>query len=89
MKSYFITEKKRLYKETEKIQNIVYNNNILLWCTKSALKVFNLETKAMLLKKDLTPYIIDNNKENISIECYLFNNLLSVIYEKNIFLFII
>ena len=82
MKSYFITEKKRLYKETEKIQTIVYDNNILLWCTKSALKVFNLETKAMLLKKDLTPYIIDNNKENISIECFLFNNLLSVIYEK-------
>ena len=82
MKSYFITEKKRLYKETEKIHTIVYNNNILLWCTKSALKVFNLETKAMLLKKDLTIYIIDNNKENISVECYLFNNLLSVIYEK-------
>ena len=51
MKSYFITEKKRLYKETEKIQTIVYNNNILLWCTKSALKVFNLKTKAILLKK--------------------------------------
>ena len=43
MNSYFLTEIKRLYKETEVIKKILYQNNILLWCTQSALKVFNLE----------------------------------------------
>ena len=36
MNSYFITEIKRLYKETDTIQKILYQNNILLWCTKYA-----------------------------------------------------
>ena len=49
MNSYFFTDIKKLYEEKEKIVNMVYKNNIFLWCTKSALKVFNLETKNMLL----------------------------------------
>ena len=89
MNSYFITEIKRLYKETDTIQKILYQNNILLWCTKYALKVFNLETKTMLLKTDFTTYLINNNKEDkIIIECFLYNNLLSVIYQqKYIFIY--
>ena len=88
MNSYFITEIKRLYKETDTIQKILYQNNILLWCTKNALKVFNLETKIMLLKTDLTNYFINNKEEKIVIECYLYNNLLSVIYQqKYIFIY--
>lgn len=82
MNSYFLTEIKRLYKETDKIQKILYQNNILLWCTKSALKVFNLETKNMLLKTDFTNYIINNNDEEISIDCHLYNNLLGLIYQR-------
>ena len=82
MNSYFLTEIKRLYKETEKIQKILFQKNILLWCTKSALKVFNLETKNMLLKTDFTNYIIKNNNEQICIECYLYNNLLGLIYQR-------
>ena len=80
MKSYFLTEIKRLYKETENIQKLIYQNNILLWCTKSALKVFNLETKTMLIKADLSNYIIPN--EDFHIECYLYKNLLGIIYQK-------
>ena len=88
MNSYFFTEITRLYKETETIQEIVYKNNILLWCTKSALKVFNLKNKNMILKKDLSNYIINKNSYIISIECYLYNNLLGLIYQnKYIFIY--
>jgi hypothetical protein len=87
MNSYFLTEIKRLYKETDIIEKILYQNNILLWCTKSALKVFNLEIKSMLLKTDLTNYTINNN-EKMLIECYLYNNLLGLIYQqKYIFIY--
>ena len=85
MNSYFLTEIKKLYKENEKIENILYNNNILLWCTKSFLKVFNLENKIMLLKKNFSNYFVTNEKSII--ECSLFGNLLSVIYQRK-YLFI-
>ena len=81
MNSYFLTEIKKLYKETEKIENLLYSNNILLWCTKSFLKVFNLEKKIMLLKKNFGNCYSINN-ENSIIECKLFGNLLTVIYER-------
>ena len=81
MNSYFLTEIKKLYKENEKIENILYSNNILLWCTKSFLKVFNLEKKIMLLKKSFGNCFADNNEKSI-IECNLFGNLLTVIYER-------
>ena len=88
MNSYFLTEIKRLYKETDKIQEIVYKNNILLWCTKIALKVFNLENKHMILKTDLSNYIINNNSNQCLVECYLYNNLLGLIYQqKYIFIY--
>ena len=88
MNSYFITEIRRIYKETEKIQQILFQNNILLWCTKSTLKVFNLETKIMLLKIDLTNYPINNDDDKIFFECYLFNKLLGLIYRhKYIFIY--
>ena len=88
MNSYFFTEIKRLYKETETIQEMIYKNNILLWCTKSALKVFNLENKHMLLRTDLTNYKINNNENQCLIECYLYNNLLGLIYQqKHIFIY--
>ena len=88
MNSYFLTEIKRLYKETDKIQEIVYKNNILLWCTKIALKVFNLENKHMILKTDLSNYIINNNSNQCFVECYLYNNLLGLIYQqKYIFIY--
>ena len=88
MNSYFLTEIKRLYKETDKIQEIVYKNNILLWCTKIALKVFNLENKHMILKTDLSNYIINNDSNQCLVECYLYNNLLGLIYQqKYIFIY--
>ena len=88
MNSYFLTEIKRLYKETDKIQEIVYKNNILLWCTKIALKVFNLENKHMILKTDLSNYIINNNSNQCLVEIYLYNNLLGLIYQqKYIFIY--
>ena len=88
MNSYFLTEIKRLYKETETIQEILYKNNILLWCTKLALKVFNFENKNMILKTDLSNYIINNNSNQCLIECYLYNNLLGLIYQqKYIFIY--
>ena len=88
MNSYFFTEIKRLYKETEVIQEILYKNNILLWCTKSALKVFNLENKNMILKKDLSNYIINKDSNKCLIDCYLYNNLLGLIYQqKYIFIY--
>ena len=88
MNSYFLTEIKRLYKETDTIQEIVYKNNILLWCTKIALKVFNLENKHMILKTDLSNYIINNNSNQCLVECYLYNNLLGLIYQqKYIFIY--
>ena len=82
MNSYFFTDIKKLYEEKEKIVNMVYKNNIFLWCTKSALKVFNLETKNMLLKTDLTNYQINNKDEECFIECYLYKNLLGLIYQR-------
>ena len=82
MDSYFFTKIVRLYKETEKIQEMVYKNNILLWCTKSALKVFNLVNKHMLIRTDLTNYKINNNENQCLINCYLYNNLLGLIYQK-------
>ena len=88
MNSYFLTEIKRLYKETDKIQEIVYKNNILLWCTKIALKVFNLENKHMILKTYLSNYIINNNSNQCLVEIYLYNNLLGLIYQqKYIFIY--
>ena len=92
MHSYFVTELRRIYKEGDRIINIIYHKPILLWTTKSALKAFNLLTKDMILKKDFTKYIIDNNQEKVNIEVSLFahlsNNLLAAIYErKYIFLF--
>ena len=88
MNSYFLTEIKRLYKEPDKIQEIVYKNNILLWCTKIALKVFNLENKHMILKTDLSNYIINNNSNQCLVEIYLYNNLLGLIYQqKYIFIY--
>ena len=88
MNSYFLTEIKRLYKETDTIREIVYKNNILLWCTKIALKVFNLENKHMILKTDLSNYIINNNSNQCFVECYLYNNLLGLIYQqKYIFIY--
>ena len=82
MDSYFFTKIVRLYKETEQIQEMVYKNNILLWCTKSALKVFNLVNKHMLIRTDLTNYKINNNENQCLINCYLYNNLLGLIYQK-------
>ena len=88
MNSYFFTEIKRQYKETEKIQELLYKNNILLWCTKSTLKVFNLENKNMILKTDLSNYKINNDSNECLIECYLYNNLLGLIYQqKYIFIY--
>ena len=89
MDSYFFTKIVRLYKETEQIQEIVYKNNILFWCTKSALKVFNLVNKHMLVRKDLTNYKINTNENNkCLIDCYLYNNLLGLIYQqKYIFIY--
>ena len=82
MDSYFYTKIVRLYKETEQIQEMVYKNNILLWCTKSALKVFNLVNKHMLIRTDLTNYKINNDENQCLINCYLYNNLLGLIYQK-------
>ena len=89
MDSYFFTKIVRLYKETEQIQEMVYKNNILFWCTKSALKVFNLVNKHMLVRKDLTNYKINTNENNkCLIDCYLYNNLLGLIYQqKYIFIY--
>ena len=89
MNSYFFTEIKRLYKESEPIIEMIFKNNILLWCTKSALKVFNLENKNMLLKTDLTNYRISNDENHkCLIDCYLYNNLLGLIYQqKYIFIY--
>ena len=89
MDSYFFTKIVRLYKETEQIQEMVYKNNILFWCTKSALKVFNLVNKHMLVRKDLTNYKINTNENNKCLmDCYLYNNLLGLIYQqKYIFIY--
>ena len=82
MDSYFFTKIVRLYKETEPIQEMLYKNNILLWSTKSALKVFNLVNKHMLIRKDLTNYKINTNENQCLISCYLYNNLLGLIYQQ-------
>ena len=82
MDSYFFTKIVRLYKETEPIQEMLYKNNILLWSTKSALKVFNLVNKHMLIRKDLTNYKTNTNETQCLISCYLYNNLLGLIYQQ-------
>lgn len=82
-----MTEVKKLYKEMSPIKKIIYQDNILLWVTKQFLKVFNLQSKIMLLKKEFQANNISNN-EDVSVDCYLYNNVLCIIYNKeNLFVY--
>ena len=82
-----ITEVKKLYKEMSPIKKIIYQDNILLWVTKQFLKVFNLQSKIMLLKKEFQFNNTSNNVD-VSVNCYLYNNVLCIVYNKeNLFVY--
>ncbi len=75
---------KNLYKETSKINSLIFQKGILLWSTNYSLKVFNLGSKKMLIKK-----IFQNpNPKNFPIDCFLYNNILCVnVHKEEIFVF--
>ena len=75
---------KNLYKENSKVDSLIYQKGILLWSTHSSLKVFNLGSKKMLIKKIFqTP-----NPKNFPIECFIYHNILCVnIHKEEIIIF--
>jgi hypothetical protein len=51
---------RNLYKENSRINNILFQNGLLIWSSNLTLKVFNLEKKKMLMRKSFENYFDKN-----------------------------
>ena len=79
---------KNLYKENSPIHKLIYQNGILLWATSFSLKVFHLEERKILIKKDFSHIKITQPILNNKVDCFLYKNILSVnVLRKEMFVF--
>lgn len=93
---------RNLYKENSRVNNILFQNGLLIWSSNLTMKVFNLEKKKMLMRKSFENYFNKNilnavnresevpmyNQDKKGIQFLLFENLLCInVMEKLIFIF--
>lgn len=87
-KTYLLEARTRLlYAETSKVYKLIYENGYLIWSTNFTVKVFDLQNRRMLLRKNYENIIknLDNkNEEESGIDILLFNDHLVVNVKKKL-----
>jgi hypothetical protein len=88
-KSYiFDNSSKVLYKEHQKVDKLNYENNFLIWSSLYTVKLFDMENKKMIFRKNFENLKIKSNSGNLKIDFLLFDKLLCLnIFQSFILLF--